>query len=58
MRRSAVLEDVVEYLFGLIFFTKASQGQFMETFFYYPCWEVRVVVVDVMVVAPVVVARS
>jgi hypothetical protein len=24
--------------------TKGSQGQFMETFLYYLCWEVRVVV--------------
>ena len=51
MRRLAVLDNV-------IIRTNPSQGQFMETFFYYPCWEVRVVAVDVMLVALVVVARS
>ena len=36
----------------------ARQGQFMEIFFYYPCWAVRVGVVDGLRVALVVAARS
>jgi hypothetical protein len=52
MRRLAVLDK------GMVGMkANASQGQFMETFFYYPCWEVRVVVVDGVLAALVVAAR-
>jgi hypothetical protein len=55
MRRLAVLEDALT----TAIFCKPRQGQFMETFSYYPCWEVPVAVdVRVVALALVVAARS